>query len=175
MGNITKTVSYTVPDLQMAYDLHWSKKQPIRKNLFLIMAVVTFLLWLFADYAAPAPAAPGYRIWFALKFFFLLYSILLVFFHMWWYRTYAKRMAKKTSSIGKEFTFTFSPAGVKTANDTGSTDTLWSVYREAIINDQIILLYRNEILFNYYPRRFFTWEEYQTIKGWVKESVKVVE
>ena len=175
MGNITKTISFTIPDLQMAYDLHWSKKQPVRKNLYLIIAVISFLLWLFTDYAAPVSTEKSAGFWTALQFFFLFYSILCVGLHFWWYRNYAKRMAKKAGSIGKEFIITFSSAGVKAVSANASSDTLWAVYTEAIMNDQIILLYRTPMLFNYYPRRLFTWEEYQVIRDWIKENVKVLE
>ncbi|MDB5281789.1 MAG: hypothetical protein JWO06_864 [Bacteroidota bacterium] len=157
----------------MAYDLHWSKRQPVKKNIFLILSVVSFVLFLVVDRAGPATDTNN--IWAGLKYFFLLYSILCVVFHVWWYRTYAKRMAKKMNIFGKEFTFTFSSKGIKVTSEKATGDILWSDYPSSIINDQIILLYKNNVQFIYYPRRFFTMEEYRAIKDWIKDNVKVVE
>lgn len=107
-----------------------------------------------------------------LSWAFILYGIAIIFFYRWKYNSMGKSAHKKLTSFHYPFEFTFSEEKVITKGKHTTSESEWRHYLQAVITDQMILLYPNRHNFIILPKKYFTDEEFLKISSLVREKVK---
>jgi len=96
--------------------------------------------------------------------FFLLSNFILRF------RT--RLLFKKNSNLSNEEEITFDKEGLTIASQNAEGKVKWSIYIKALITKETILLFPNTMIFQNYPKRFFSDSEYQELSNLVQTNIK---
>lgn len=166
--NLQKQIQFQAPDLQTAYALHYKKRYPWRSRFLLFLGYGIVILGMI--FFMPSLWANGgfLQDWFI--FFFIGYGLLLVIVHYFFWLTMGKRMFKKLQDFHKPYTFIFDEQKLFVQGDGAQGFMEWGQYKEALVSENCILLYVNDILFHIVMRRFFTDQEWQKITDLVKQK-----
>lgn len=160
MTELTKEISRNADDLQLAYELHWAKKRPIRSRVSLFIGCLCLLMG----------ALLGIREGGVLVFL----GIGNIAVYMYYYKMTGRRLAKKMSNLTQVEKTVFTDKGIHVESVSGAGETLWAAYEDAVISDKMILLYSNQLTFHFFPKRVFTDDEFNVLKEMVKKNLKKV-
>lgn len=161
------TIQYSAEDLQQAYQLHYRKGYPLRGRILLILGIVSLTLGVIL--LAYSYFWLQFTNWFA--WFLFIYGILVMAFHFWRYYTMGKRVFKRMPDFRGPYHYTFSDEGIKADGEHLHSDNTWNYYIRSLVSEDMILLYPNKYRFNFFARRHFSGEQFETLKSWVRERV----
>ena len=173
MEKIEKTILYKPDDLQLAYTTHYRKMYPIRSRLLLVVSAVSLIiggLLLIYEHRKGNPVITN---WAAL--FLIGYGIIIAGLYFYNLRTMGKRMYKKMPDFARPFNYIFTAENVQVSSDTINSTNKWEFYQSALICPQVIMIYPNKFRFNLFPKKYFTDEEYEALKQWIKVKIKTKE
>lgn len=145
-------ISYTAEDIENAFDLHYAKKFPIRSRLVLFLGIILLLAALVLLFV-PNPAFPK------LKWLLLFVGFFYVGFYWYRKRTMVK-MAMNNPTIARMKALNFNHNNLFLIGDAGQSEWQWNDFVEAIVNENVALLYLSPHNFFILPKRFFTNEQW---------------
>jgi hypothetical protein len=170
MLNISLTILYTARDLQKGYLLHLRKIRPFRSRLILILGIVLvvigLLLFLLNWYKPDTDFLSLF-----LRWFFVTYGIVVVGFYFWSMHTIGKRMFKKMPDFQHPYTYTITEQGIVTKGKEILSVVEWGHFKKYVADDEMILLYPNELRFHLFPKKYFSGDDYALFKDWVEKRV----
>lgn len=91
-----------------------------------------------------------------------------------WYiaiRKMGTRIFKRNPKLGMEEKLIFSEDGITSVTAMTELKSHWGNYVKAVVSHDMILLYPSNLVFNCFPRRFFTDEEFAALSDLVREKV----
>lgn len=161
------TIQYTAGDLQRAYQIHYRKGYPVGSRLLMILGVISLVfgtvLMLYSYLSL------HFTNWFA--WFLVVYGVLVIVFYYWRFYTMGKRMFKKMPDFEHPYHYVFSEDGIRAQSVNVNSDNAWAYYNRCIIEEDMIILYPNRYRFNFFAKRHFSPEQFETLKKWVREKV----
>lgn len=167
MSKIVKQIKYTSEDLQLSYNIHYIKNFPFRSRMVMYLGVfiVVVGILLFALTFNSSTSS------ITLSLFYVFFGVATLIYYFWSKLTLGKRMFKKITELKYPFDIEFSTEGAIIKGKNISSELKWEHYEKAIITKEIILLYPNSMRFNFFPKKYFTDQEYEQISSWVIEFV----
>ncbi|HOY31481.1 MAG TPA: YcxB family protein [Bacteroidales bacterium] len=173
MDSIEKLIQYTPEDLQMAYTIHLKKTYPLRSRLLLVVSAVSLIVGgALLVYEAMKGNADAIN-WAA--WFLIAYGIAIALLYFYNLRTIGKKMFTKMPEFARPFQYLFTAAGVQVSTQNMNNQNKWDFYQSALICPETIIIYPNKFRFNLFPKKYFTDEEYELLKQWIREKIKTKE
>jgi hypothetical protein len=169
MDSFKINIQYSYQELQAAYSIHYNKVYPIGSRLLLILGLISLVIGI--GLLVYSYIAFSFTNWFA--WFLIIYSIVLIVFYFWRFKTIGKRMFRKMPDFENPYEYTFSENGIQAASKNVNSDNRWSYYIKYFINSEMILLYPNKFRFNFFARKHFTDEQFALLQKWIKENIPV--
>ena len=169
MTPIAVEITYSAEDLQKCYEINYSIFYPFRSKLLLILGCfLAFIggILLFLSYLVPDDQS----IW--LGKLYVAIGILCVVVHFWKLKTLGKRMLKKLPDLLKPYQFTIHEGGIQSRSTNVNSEVSWAYYQNAVVTEDMILLYINPIRFNFFPKDRFTEYDFAQFCTLVRENVK---
>ena len=83
-------------------------------------------------------------------------------------------MYKKQKNLHSPFVFTFDDQGFTIKGDGVGGSVEWPSLLRALITDDLMLLYQNDLLFHMVMRRHFSEDEYLQIQKFASEKIETV-
>ena len=173
MEAIEKTILFTPGDLQLAYSTHFRKAYPIRSRLLLIVGVISFIIGLILLVFQFYAGGMNYTNWAA--WFLLCYGVVIAVLYFYNLRNIGKRMYSKMPDFKNPFNYIFTPDSIQVKSENVNSTNNWEYYQSALISPEVIMIYPNKFRFSLFPKKYFTEEEYQTLKKWIINKVKTKE
>jgi len=166
MEEIKVHIQYTAEDLQKSYELFYKKIYSFRAYLLLYVGIISFL------------AGVGFLIQ-ALFFgfvnivawFLILYGLLLIVYFYWRLKTIGKRMFKKMHDFKSPYDYNFNKEGFNGIGKDLKSEASFSHFKKYIFSEDLILLCPNKYRFNFFPKKYFTDEEFLQLKEWIKAKI----
>jgi len=166
MTPIKVNITYTPEDLQKSYMLHFNKKLPLRSRRTLFISIILILLGVFLYYVDVFNGEMNWLCW-----FFMGYGVALIFYYFIRLYTMGKRFFKKLPEFSNNFTYVFSEEGISVTGVKLSSNLKWNHFRSALITNELVLLYPNEIRFNIFPKKYFIDNQYEQFVQLVKKNI----
>ncbi len=173
MEKISKTILFTAEDLQLAYSTHFRKAYPVRSRLLLIVGGISIVIGLFLLVLQFYMKGLNYTNWAA--WFLLCYGVFIAILYFYNLKTIGKRMYTKMPDFKNPFNYIFTAENIQVTSDNVNTTNNWEYYQSAMINEMVIMIYPNKFRFSLFPKKYFTDEEYATLKQWVRAKIKTKE
>ena len=173
METIEKTIQFTPDDLQLAYSVHYRKAYPLRSRMLLIVGGISFLIGLFLLAVQLYSGATTYTNWAA--WFLLCYGVLIALLYFYNLRSIGKRMYNKMPDFKKPFHYTFTAERIEVKSENVNSQNNWEFYQSAMITPLVTMIYPNKFRFSMFPKHYFTDEEYETLRQWIKARIKTKE
>jgi hypothetical protein len=152
---IKVTITRTVDDIKKAYKLHYHKTSR-QSTYILIMLLVGGIVIFFSEGAGHDPFDKA-----LISFFMIFISAVL----LWARYNIANRSAKLYPNLLQEQSVFISPFKLEFETKHSQTMMTWDIFTDALISDEVILLYLNKIQFIILPARCFSEEQYAFLKG----------
>ncbi|NVO01845.1 MAG: YcxB family protein [Bacteroidetes bacterium] len=167
MEKITKQIQYTPEDLQKSYNVHYIKNFPIRSRMVMYLGffiiVVGMLLFALTYYSATSSTT--------LSIFYIFFGIATLIYYFWSKLTLGKRMFKKITELKYEYDIELNKDGALIKGKNITSEIKWEHFQKAIVTKEIVLLYPNPMRFNFFPKKYFTEQEYEQLCSWVIDFV----
>jgi hypothetical protein len=144
--NITRSVD----DLKAAFKLHYDKYYP-RSKYISVMLVVAGVVIFFSQGTGHNPADTA-----LISFFLVVYGGSMIWSR---YNAASSTGKMRPNMLGEESTF-ISEFKIEFDSKYAHTMLTWDIFTDAIVSDQVVLLYINRLQFIIFPARFFTPVEY---------------
>jgi hypothetical protein len=165
MNTIHVDINYTADDLQRSYTMHFKKLYPVKSKLLIIFGILIiglgttmlFLKGVFVDSES-------------LAWFYVVFGFIAIAYYFWQYGTIGRRMFKKLPDFHSPFHYEISDQGIKTTSKTIDSDVKWDHYKRAIITDDMVLLYPNNLRYNLFPKRFFSGNDFDLLCTLIRET-----
>lgn len=159
----------TIEYFQKAITLHHKTKRRIVSKLLLVLAVILIIessiLIVFSFHKNES------NLW---EIFFFLFGLLVLYRYFTFIRRSSQHSLKLFNKKYSSCTFKINNKGYISLNENFKTTYLWNDFKEAIITDEIILLYKSWYKFVMFSIESYTSEEFEQIKIWIKNSVKKI-
>lgn len=167
MESVKCTIRFFPEDLQKAYMIHYKKNYPFRSILIPVICTILILIAIFLLLVSERGVTN-----YGLAWFFIAYALVFLAYYIWKMKTLGKRMFKKIHEFENTFEYEFSDDGVLAkCENLVSSDIKWGYYHDAIIDQDIVLLYPNKFKFNFFHKRYFTEEEFEQLKKWTAGNI----
>ncbi|MEI6124739.1 MAG: hypothetical protein WCQ95_14060 [Bacteroidota bacterium] len=173
MEPIEKTILYTSNDLQLAYTMHFQKAYPVRSRLLLMVGGLSFLVGIFLLVFQFYASGLNYTNWAA--WFLLFYGAIIAVLYFYNLSSIGKRMYSKMPDFKKPFHYVFTPDSVQVKSENINATNNWEFYQSAMIHPNVIMVYPNKFRFSLFPKKYFTDQEFETLKQWVRAKIKTKE
>ncbi|HNZ42047.1 MAG TPA: YcxB family protein [Bacteroidales bacterium] len=173
MEQIEKKIHYTPEDLQMAYSTHLKKMYPVRSRMLLVIAAVSFIIGCILLFYEHKNGSDDYTNWAA--WFLIVYGVAIAALYFYNQHNLGKRMFSKMPDFAKPFSYVFSPEQIQVSSDNINNTNKWEFYQSALITSEIIMVYPNKFRFNLFPKKYFSDEEFELLKQWVRAKIKTKE
>ncbi|HNW70216.1 MAG TPA: YcxB family protein [Bacteroidales bacterium] len=173
MDKIEKTIKYTPEDLQLAYTTHFRKMYPVRSRLLIVVSIISLLagcLFIIYDLKKGSNIYANWAAW-----FLICYGVIIAILYFYNLRTVGKRMYSKMPDFERPFNYVFTDEKIQVASETINSDNKWEFYQSALISPEVIMVYPNKFRFNLFPKKYFTDQEYEMLKQWVRAKIKTKE
>ncbi|HNW53821.1 MAG TPA: YcxB family protein [Bacteroidales bacterium] len=173
MEQFEKKIQYTPEDLQLAYATHLKKMYPIRSRMLLVIAAVSFIIGCILLFYERKNGSVDYTNWAA--WFLIAYGVAIAGLYFYNQHNLGKRMFSKMPDFINPFSYIFSSEQIQVSSDNINNTNKWEFYESALITPEIIILYPNKFRFNLFPRKYFTDEEFDMLKQWIRAKIKTKE
>ena len=173
MDKIEKNIQYSPGDLQLAYTTHFRRIYPVRSRLLLFVSAVSFIVGgalLIYETTRSYAAVTNWAAW-----FLLAYGAIIAVLYFYNLRTVGKRMYSKMPDFKKPFNYVFSAESVQVSSENVNSTNKWEFYQSALISSGVIMVYPNKFRFNLFPKKYFSDEEYEMLKQWIRAKIKTKE
>ena len=151
---IKVAMSRTVDDIKKASNLHYSKYSPSSKYVS-IMLLIGGATILFSEGQGHDPFDKA-----LIAFFMITIGVIT----LWSRYNAGNRTARLCPNLLTEDSVTISEFKLNFDSKYAQTMLTWDIFVDAIISDDMILLYYNKIQFIILPKRFFSEEQYTFLK-----------
>lgn len=163
--SMTITFKYTSQLLQRAHELHYKKFFPVRGKIILILG----LLAAWAGLLLALVKGGGNNLWFSIPL--ITYGVIAIAIHFYMAKTIGKRAFKKLKDYHDPFSISTGEDGLIIEIKTKQYEVPWGNLKKALITDELILLYPNDVVFFIFPRENFSGNEFEEFKVQVQEYV----
>ncbi|MCK9612734.1 MAG: YcxB family protein [Bacteroidales bacterium] len=173
MEKIEKNILFTPEDLQLAYTTHFRRTYPVRSRMLFIISIISLLTgiaFFCYDFSQGNIFIKNWAAWFLLCYGI---TIAVVYFHN--LKTIGKRMYSKMPDFERPYNFIFDAGKIQITSETTNNINKWEAYNSALFCENMILLYPNKLRFNLFPKKYFTDEEFNMLKQWIKAKIKTKE
>lgn len=173
MDKIEKTIKYTREDLQLAYTTHFRKMYPVRSRLLIVVSVISLIagvLFIIYDLKKGSNIYANWAAW-----FLICYGVIIAILYFYNLRTVGKRMYSKMPDFERPFNYVFTDEQIQVSSETINSNNKWEFYQSALISPEVIMVYPNKFRFNLFPKKYFTDQEYETLKQWIRAKIKTKE
>ena len=171
MTPISVEITYSAKDLQKSYEINYSIFYPVRSKVLLIFGCLLALIGgilSFLSYLVP----DAQSIW--LGKLYLVIGILCVAVHFWKLKNLGKRMLKKLPDLLKPYQFTIHKDGIQSKSANVNSEVSWAYYQNAVVTDDIIILYINPLRFSFFPKDRFNDHDFEQFCALVRKNVKPI-
>jgi len=166
MNEISFESNFTPHDLQIAYMIHVKRMSIKRLILMLSVSIVLILcgayLLLFSDETNKN---------FILSWFFIVYGIFVIAFYYWRLSRMGKVAFRKLTDLHHPIYTTINEKGVFSKGSAINSDSKWEHFTEALITDNVILLYPNRMRFVIICKRFLKNEDFSIVADIVNHKI----
>ena len=156
--------------MQKSYDVFYKKVYSVRTYLLLAFGIISFLAGVGFLIHSVIFEFTNYFSW-----FLIVYGLFLIVYHFIRLKTTGKRMFKKLHDFSSPFDYIFNSEGFSGKGSETKSESTWNYFKKYIINDDIILLCPNKFRFNFFPKKYFTDEEFGQLKIWIKAKISNTE
>jgi hypothetical protein len=173
MDKIEKTIKYTPEDLQLAYTTHFRRMYPVRSRLLIVVSIISLIagcVFIIYDLKKGSNIYGNWAAW-----FLICYGIIIGILYFYNLRTVGKRMYSKMPDFEKPFNYVFTDEKIQVSSETINSNNTWEYYQTALISSEVIMVYPNKFRFNLFPKKYFTNEEYEMLKQWIRAKIKTKE
>ncbi len=166
MEEINIKIQYTADDLQKSYELFYRKVFTYRTFLLLFIGIISLLAGTFFLLQSLYYGFSNLVAW-----FLVFYGLFLIIYFYWRFKTIGKRMYKKLHDFKSPYDYTFNSEGFTGVGKDLKSEATWNHFKKFIINEDLILLCPNKFRFNFFPKKYFTVEQYLQIEEWIKAKI----
>ncbi len=146
------SVIYTpVPaDLLSAFKLHYPAFQP--KRLFLFLVFAAFVGLAASLLSGDTDSLETLKVMAAMVVFgAAIFVTIQLVLRLWWMPRYTARIYKQQAELRQEVEVTWDEIRFSTRSSNAHSDMAWKDFHRWSRNDRMMLLYRSEALFNFFP------------------------
>ncbi len=173
MDIIEKTIQYEADDFQLAYSTHYRKKYPVRSRLVLIISAISIIAGIVLFIYDMNKGGVFYKNFAA--WFLLLYGMVIAIVFVKNMRTIGKRTLSKLPDFSRPLHYVFNIGEIQVSSETINNVNKWEHYQSALFTGDLIMIYPNKYRFNFFPKKYFTDEEFSQLKQWIQAKIKTKE
>jgi hypothetical protein len=155
------TITRTIDDLKTGYKLYNAKHNKRSKYLSWIQLAIG-MLFVFLATEGQNPTDK-----FLIAYIFIVYGS----FSIWNRYNAAQKGVKINPDILNEETLIITDEELESQTDGCIMRIKWFAFVDAIVSEQMVLLYVNRVSFLLYPRRFFSEEEFTFLKDKANQTI----
>jgi hypothetical protein len=170
MEEIKIQIQYTADDLQKSYELFYKKVYSIRAFLLLYIGIISLLGGTFFLLQSLYYGFSNTVAW-----FLIFYGLLLIIYFYWRLKTIGKRMFKKMHDFKSPYDYTFNEEGFIGIGKDLKSEAKWCHFKKYIISENLIILCPNKFRFNFFPKKYFSEEQYMQLQEWIKAKINNTE
>lgn len=159
----------TIEYFQKAITLHLSRKSRILPKISLIIAVILII---------ESIVLIVFSFLLQQSYFYGIFFLIIGIFGLYRYFTFVRWNSKLSLMMhnirNKSTSFKINKEGYISLKENKKKTHLWNDFKEAIITDEIILLYKSWYKYVIFGKESYSDEEFENIKNWIRNAVEVI-
>jgi hypothetical protein len=146
---------------------------PVRSRLLLIIGALSFLVGAMLLTFQFFSKTHDYTNW--ASWFLLCYGFVIAVLYFYNLKRIGKRMYAKMPDFKNPFNYKFTADNIVVTAENVNSNNNWEYYQSALISPDVIMIYPNKFRFSLFPKTYFTEEEFNQLKTWVKAKINTKE